>query len=129
MRQIVVGGGAILLIAGCSSIFEPGERSILLPITQVVAPSTVAPGAGFSVTFTVESGGCKSFDRLETTRSGAVLTAVAHGTQAVGKNIVCPTDIRYDSMVQEVVPPVSDPFSIVARQPDGTEATVQVRVQ
>lgn len=89
----------------------------------------MAPGVSFSVTFTVESGGCKRFERLETTKTGTVLTAVAHGTQSVGQNIVCPADIRYDSVVKDVNSPITDPFTIVARQPDGTETTVSVRIQ
>jgi len=129
MRQIVVSFAGLLLAAGCSSIFGLDQRSVILPISQVDAPSTVAPSASFNVTFTVASGGCKRFVRLETTKTDRVLTAVARGTEPTGKNIVCTTDIRYDTVVEVVAPPITDPFSIVAERPDGTETTMQVRVQ
>jgi len=129
MRQSVVGVAGFLLAAGCSSIFGLDRRSIILPISQVDAPSTVAPGASFNVTFTVQSGGCKRFVRLETTKTDRVLTAVARGTEPTGKNVLCTTDIRYDKVVEVVTQPITDPFSIVGKQPDGGEMTVQVRVQ
>lgn len=129
MRTRVVGSVAVLLAAGCSSILEPGDRSILLPITKVEAPSTAAPGAGFSVAFTVQSGGCKRFERLVTTKTGTALTAIAQGTEAVGKNIVCTADMRHDTVVEAVTAPAAGSFSVVARQPDGTETRLTVQIQ
>lgn len=129
MRRIVVSSVLLVLVAGCSSILDPRERSIILPITQIDVPSTVAPGASFTATFIVQSGGCKRFDHVEATRTATALIALAHGRETVGKNIACTDDIRFDTVEQVVSPPVSDPFSVVGRQPDGTETTVQVRVQ
>jgi len=98
-------------------------------VTRIEAPATVAPGAGFSVTCTVESGGCRTFVRGEATKSNSTLAFVARGRDTSGPNGGCPTDIRYDQAVEAVAPPISDPFTIVAMQPNGQPTTVQVRVQ
>jgi len=129
MRHTVVSVAVVLIVTGCSSVLEPNRRSIILPITRINAPSTVAPGASFSATFIIQSGGCKRFERVETTKTDKALTVLARGTEATGSNIVCTTDIREDAVVELVTPPISDPFSVIGKQPDGSETTVQVRVQ
>jgi hypothetical protein len=118
-----------MLAAGCGSVLEPDSRSIILPITRINVPSTVTSGTSFSATFIIESGGCKRFERLETTKTERALTVLARGTEPTSKNIACTDDIRYVTVMEVVTPPMTDPFSVVAKQPDGTEATVQVRVQ
>lgn len=128
MSQRYVGVGVFLLAAGCNNPFAPG-RSIILPVTRIEAPATVASGAGFQVRFTVQSGGCKSFVRGETTKSNTTFTFVARGRDTSGPNIMCPADIRSDLVVETVTPPISDPFTIVATQPDGSSTTMEVRVQ
>lgn len=128
MRKRNVGFGVFLLAAGCANPFAPG-RSVILPVVNIEAPTTVAPGAGFSVTFTVGSGGCTRFVRGEATKTSTTLTFTAHGRDGSGPNIMCPADFRTDRVVETVAPPISDPFTIVARQPDGSQTTRVVRVQ
>lgn len=130
MRQFVVGSGALVLIAACGSIFGPNERSVVLPITRIQAPATVVPGSSFSVTFTFEmTNGCIDFDRLESTKTGAALVVTARGTMPARKDISCTQDVRSGTVVEVVTPPTTDPFSVIATQPDGTETTVQVRIR
>ena len=129
MRQIVVSFVGLLFAAGCSSVFEPNKRSIILPVTRIEAPSTVAPGASFTVSFTVQSGGCNRFVRGETTKSSSSLTFVAHGTDASGPNVSCPNDIRFNVVQEVVTPPITDPVTIAATQPDGSSTTMSVRIQ
>jgi len=118
-----------MLAAGCGSVFEPDKRSVILPITRINVPSTVTPGASFSAAFIIQSGGCTRFERVETTKTDRALTVLARGTQAIGSNISCPQDIRYDTVVEVVTPPLANPFSVIGKQPDGTETTAQVLVQ
>ncbi len=120
--------GVVLLAAGCANPFAPG-RSIVLSVENIEAPATAAPGAGFSVTFRVVSGGCKRFVRGEATKTSTTLTFTAQGRDGSGPNIFCTDDIRYDDVVEVVTPPISDPFTIVAKQPDGSQSTKVVRVQ
>lgn len=130
MRQFVVGSTMLLLAAGCSSIFDLGRRSITLPITKVEAPPTAAPGASFNVAFTVAmTNGCIRFERLESTETDAALTVTARGSVPDRQDIACTQDVRSETVVEVVTPPTTDPFSVIARQPDGTETTVQVRIQ
>ena len=120
--------GVVLLAAGCANLFAPG-RPVILPVVNIEAPTTVAPGAGFSVTFKVGSSGCTRFVRGEATKTSTTLTFTAHGRDSPGPNTSCPTDIRYDEVVETLTPPISDPFTIVARRPDGSQTTKVVRVQ
>ena len=130
MRQAFVGSSLLLLVTGCSSIFGPDRRSIVLPITQVEAPSTVTSGTSFSVKFTAAmTNGCMQFERLESAKTAQALTVTARGTVPTRKDIMCTQDVRSHTVVEVVTPPVTDPFSVIARQPDGTETRVLVRVQ
>ena len=130
MRHIVVGSAMLLLAAGCSSIFGIDRRSIILPITKVEAPSAAAAGTSFNVTFTAEmTNGCIRFERLESTKTAGALTVTARGSVPTRNDIACTQDVRSQAVVEVVTPPTSDPFSIVATQPNGTATTVQVRIQ
>jgi uncharacterized protein YceK len=130
MRLILVGSAVLLLASGCSSIFGLDRRAIVLPIAEVEAPSTAAPGTSFSVAFTaVMTNGCIQFERLESTKTDGALTVTARGSVPTRKDIMCTQDVRSETVVEVVTPPTTDPFSIVATQPNGTATTVQVRIQ
>lgn len=129
MRPIGVECAVFLLATGCGSIFGLDRRGIVLPI-EVEAPATAAPGTSFSVKFTaVMTNGCIQFDRLESTKTDGALTATAHGSVPTRKDIMCTQDVRSVTIVKLVTPPTTDPFSIVATQPNGTATTVQVQIQ
>ena len=114
--------------SSCEGAFGP-DRSIVLPITEIEAPSEVAPGQAVLVRFTVTSGGCRRFERVDAVRTAGRVTLTARGRDSSGPRISCPADIRTDVREYRAEPPVSDPFTIAARQPDGTEATRTVRVR
>lgn len=130
MRHIVVGSTMLLLAVGCSSIFGLDRRSIILPITNVEAPLSAPAGTSFNVTFTaVLTNGCIRFERLESTQTPTALTVTARGSVPMRNDIACTQDVRSEAVVRGVTPPTTDPFSIVATQPNGTATTVQVRIQ
>lgn len=126
--RAAVAGLATIAVTGCNLPFA-NNRSVILPIVSIEAPETVAVGTSFSVTAVAQFGGCKSLRRITATRSGNTLTFVAHGTDSSGPGVSCPADIRNESRVELVLPPFSDPFRILGRQPDGSDTEVEVRVQ
>jgi hypothetical protein len=124
----VVLAGLMWMLAGCDDPFSP-TRSIVLPIVSLEAPASVAAGESFVARVSVQSGGCRRFTALESTRTASRLTVIARGQDSSGPDVACPGDIRTDVREVRVDPPVSDPFTVVANQPDGTTSTRVVRVQ
>jgi len=116
------------LLAGCGDPLGTG-RDVVLGISELDVPAEAPPGTAVVVKATVVTGGCLSFTKLEATRTAARVTLVARGRDASGPNVSCPADIRYTVHEYRAEPPLSDPFTVVAKQPDGTETTKVVRVR
>lgn len=123
-------GPALLLTAAasCELAVGPGE-DVLLVITNIDAPAEVAPEASFDVIFTVQSGGCVRFDALVVSQSRQQLNVSARGRDSSGSDVNCPGDIRETNQTVRVRPPLDDPFTILARQPNGPSTTRVVRVR
>ena len=118
--------------AGCG-IFSPHE-SVVLAIAEVEAPTGIPPGTQLSVVLTVQTGGCTTFDRLQTERDGSSATVTAWGrSPAKGRNLSCTADIRYDRHTVRFDPPFGSTFNITVSQPlhgqDGPAHVVTVRIQ
>jgi hypothetical protein len=103
-------------LAACDGLFER-ERAVLLPVQTLAAPATFTPGEAFTVTATVVSGGCRSFERLDGARAGDRLTLLARGREVSGPGVVCPADIRYEPRTFTVQPPFGDSIVVTAAQP------------
>jgi len=115
------------LLASCTDAFGPA-RAIVLPITEIEAPAEVAAGDTLLVRVSIESGGCRSFKTLDAVRTSDRVTFTARGVDTSGPRISCPDDIRTTIREYRAVPPLTDPFSLVARQPQGDQTTRTVRV-
>jgi hypothetical protein len=119
---------ALLLAASCEVALGPG-RDVTLRITNVEAPAEVAAGAALTVRVTVESGGCRHFDAVVVTQSDERATIVARGHDASGPGINCPGDIRYTDREVRLEPPLLDPYTVIAKQPNGPPTTRTVRIR
>ena len=114
-------------LCGCESTLAP-TRAVLLPISEIDAPASVAPGETILVRLTVVFGGCRSFERMETTRSASRVTYKARGLDRTGPDVLCTGDIRTEIVESRIEPPLTDPVTLVAVQPDADETTRTVRV-
>jgi hypothetical protein len=103
-------------------------RQIALPITAVEAPASVNVGDAPVVRVTVQSGGCKRFEKLNAVRTPERVTIAARGTDSSGPRVSCPGDIRSDVVEYRAQPLLVDPFTVVAKQPDGSETIRTIRV-
>ncbi|HYU51506.1 MAG TPA: hypothetical protein VEK37_01120 [Gemmatimonadaceae bacterium] len=114
---------------GCNP-FAPNQ-SVILPVTKVEAPATAGTGSAFSVTLTVQTGGCTRFDRIDVQKVAAGARMIPWGTNAsIGhKNVSCPDDIRYEPHTVQLDPPFADPFTITVEQGDSAPITTVVRIQ
>lgn len=127
MRSHVIVAVALSLVSGCTLPFSP-NRDVILYIREILAPPSVGATAPFEVTFAVETGGCRTFDRLEMARSAGGAVVIAHGKDSFGAGVTCPADVRYEQHKLTMSPPFTDPFVIRAGQPNASEIRVEVRV-
>jgi hypothetical protein len=122
--------GLVVLVAsvsGCSSIFG-SDKAVVLAVTEIEAPASIPAGTALSAIVTVESGGCRRFDRLETNRTASGATIVAWGRDASGKNVACTSDIRYDHVPARFDPPFASTFTLSADRAGTTPVVVTVRI-
>ena len=114
-------------VSGCDSVLAP-VRAVLLQISEIDAPASITQGATLVVRLTVVFGGCRSFERLETTRAAARVTFKAHGRDSSGPRVSCTADVRTQVVESRIEPPLTDPVTLVALQPDASETTRTVRI-
>jgi hypothetical protein len=126
-RGLLVLGVALgFSTVGCS-IFGP-DQSIVLGVTEIDAPATIAPGASLSVTFLVAlTDGCKKFDRFEIDRVATGANVTVWGTDAgKGKSGGCPQVYTEEPRTIAFNPPFGSTFTISVNQGAISE-TVEVR--
>jgi hypothetical protein len=114
---LVLGVTLVFSSLGCSSIFR-GDRSVILAVPEVTAPTTIAPGTPLTVALTVQSGGCRRFDHIETSKNESGATLIAWGRDSGGENALCTTDIRHDRVSVTFNPPFASTFRITVNQGD-----------
>lgn len=131
MRHRFVSVAAALLATAAAGCRDPlgADRAVTLPVRDLSTPAELATGAELIVTVTVVTGGCRRFERLVAERATGRLTLVAHGRDSSGPDVACPADIREEPHTYRAAPPDRDPYTVAARQPDGSELTRVVRVR
>jgi|SRR5688572_29623760 len=130
MKSALLGVAAFVLsltASGCNIVGFPS--AVILPVTEVDAPEAISAGAPLSVSLTVQSGGCRRFDRVETDRTASGASITAWGRDGGGRNNVCTTDIRYDRVSVRFDPPFPSPFVITVGQGAMPATVVTVRVE
>ena len=128
-RGLLVLGVTLAFSAlGCSSIFGR-DQSVILGVTQIDAPATVAPSSSLSVTLHVALvNGCQGFDRIEIDRVATGANVTVWGTDASRgrKNISCPQEYKEEPRTIVFNPPFGSTFTISVNDGAITE-TVEVR--
>lgn len=111
-----VGACLLLGLYGCNP-FEPNDN-VLLPVTKVEAPATAAANAAFTVTVTVVTGGCTTFNRIDVQRfdQGARLIPLGTNTSIRNKDVNCPANVQEEPHDVQLDPPFSNPFQIYVEQ-------------
>ena len=116
-------------LGGCNP-FAPNQ-SVVLDVTKLDAPPTIASGDALTVTLTVTVGGCKSFDHIAVSRdlSGASFTAWGRDAAKGRTDIMCPQDIRYEPHSYMLLPPYRNPFTLQVQRGRLAPLTTTVQVQ
>ena len=121
---------ALLVVTACNP-FAPSQR-VALGVSRIDAPATIAQTTPLTIALTVVTGGCRTFERIETQRfvTGASITVWGRDA-AVGRDVACPTDIRYESHTVTFDPPFppSSSFQISVNQGRLAPITATVQVQ
>ena len=125
----VVLFSGLAALTGCN-VFEP-DRSVILSVPKIDAPATVSAGSSFTVTLTVQTGGCRSFSRLEVEKSTTGVHVVPWGTDArIGnKGILCPANIVDEPHGIQIDPPFSGPYRVWVDQGRLMPVVATVQVQ
>jgi hypothetical protein len=131
MKNLLFGTAVVAVIAvgGCNP-FGP-DQSVVLGVSKLEAPATIAGNASLTVVLHVTTGGCKTFDRIDVERDGAAASLTPWGTDAaVGKkDIMCPANIIDTPHSIRLDPPFQSPFMILVPRVgmDPLTATVQIQ--
>ena len=113
-------------LSGCDDSMAPDQ--VVLQITALTAPATIAEGETLVAQITVQSGGCRRFDRIVSTRATGRVTFRALGLDSSRPDGVCTGDIRTDVVEWRTDGPFTDPFLLVGVQPSGEEMRRTVHV-
>ena len=120
---------AVVAVSACNP-FAP-DQSVLLGVSKLEAPATIAAGSPLTVVLTVTTGGCKTFDRIAVERDASAVSLTPWGTDgAIGKkNILCPANIIDTPHSIRLDPPFQSPFVILVPREglDPLTATVQIQ--
>ena len=108
------------------------NENVLLPVHNLEAPATAAPNTAFTVTLTVEIGGCVSFNRIDVQRFAQGVRLIPLGTNASVRHpdAVCPSIIKEEAHDVLLDPPFANPFQIYVEQgPGAPPVTTTVQIQ
>jgi hypothetical protein len=116
MRIISFGVVAVALVAGCG-LTDP-DQSVILGVSKLDAPTTVASGSTITAVLTVTLGGCLSFDHIQVTRdaSGANVTVWGNDASKGNKGVTCTSDVKVQSRSVQFDPPFANSFTIEVNQ-------------
>lgn len=131
MKSALFGAVVVAVVAvGACNPFAP-DQSVLLGVSKLEAPATIAAGSPLTVVLTVTTGGCKTFDRIAVERDPSAVSLTPWGTDgAIGKkNIMCPANIIDTPHSIRLDPPFQSPFVILVPREglDPLTATVQIQ--
>ncbi len=117
-----------LAAATCSS-FGPAEREYIIHLDSIAAPRTHPADSAMTVEFygTVGPNGCHRLDRYELEKTPSRLDVTVWGVET--QNAICTQAIVPLNDSLTVPAPFTDPFTIVAHQPSGSERTVTVEIR
>ncbi len=120
---------ALVGLAACNP-FAP-DQSVVLGVSQLDAPASVAANAPLSVVLTVVTGGCLSFDRIEARRDASTATLTVWGTDGSKgrKDVACRADVRYEPHTYQLNPTFTNPFTITVNPESINPLVAIVQVQ
>lgn len=124
----VAVAASILFGQACFDTLDTGD-DVGLHVTEVQAPASAPASGPITVTLTVVTGGCLSFDRISASRTPSTLILSARGIDNSGPNITCPADIRHEPHSYVAQGPFADPLAITVYRPTTDPLIKTVRIE
>jgi len=114
---------------GCNP-FEP-DQSVILDVSRLEVPATIAPANSFGAVLTVTLGGCLSFDRIDVVRSASDANVTVWGRDAAKgrSDVICPQNIISETHSLQFNPPFANTFTITVNQGRVPPLVATVNVQ
>jgi hypothetical protein len=132
MRTSLSGVVGVCLVFGLGSCnpFDLNDN-VLLAVTKLDVPPTASAAASFTVTLTVTTGGCTSFNRIDVQRfeNGVRLIPLGTNSSIRNKDVVCLDILKEEPHDVQVDPPFTNPFTIFVEQGVQPDVTATVQIQ
>jgi hypothetical protein len=133
MKRFLLGMAVVGLAAAplaCDNPFD-NDQSVRLGVSELDAPAAISAGSSLTVTLTVQTGGCLSFDHFEIERQASFATVTVWGEDAAkGRSgIACTDDIRFEPHSYTFDPPFQSPFTVQVDRGRLSPLTAVVQVQ
>ena len=133
MKRLLLGIAVVGFAAAplaCDNPLAP-EQSVRLGVTQLDAPTAILAGSSLTVTLTVQTGGCLSFDHFEVERQASYGSITVWGQDAAkGRTgVACTADIRFEPHSYTFDPPFQSPFTVQVDRGRLSPLTATVQVQ
>jgi hypothetical protein len=84
--------GVVLVVFACRGSTETGIP-VVLQVSQLTVPPSVAAGSSFGVNLTVGVGGCLVFDHIEVRKSASDILLTVWGTDVSGVPVSVPPGV------------------------------------
>ncbi|HET7613093.1 MAG TPA: hypothetical protein VFK26_04155 [Gemmatimonadaceae bacterium] len=105
--------------------------NVLLAVTKLDVPATASATAQFTVTLTLVTGGCTSFNRIDVQRFDNGVRLIPLGTNASirDKHVTCPDILKEEPHDVQLEPPFTNPYTVFVEQGDQPDVTASVQIQ
>ena len=125
----LVGSCLLVAVAGCNPLDL--NDNVLLAVTKLDAPATAAATESFTVTLTVVTGGCTTFNRIDVQRFDEGVRLIPLGTNLSVRHegVVCTQNLEEEPHDVQLDPPFTNPYTVFVEQGDQPAFTVTVQVQ
>lgn len=125
----IVGTCLLVGITSCNP-FDLNDN-VLLAVTKLDVPAAAASSAPFTVTLTLVTGGCTSFNRIDVQHFDNGVRLIPLGTNASirNKDVTCPDIIKEEPHDVQLDPPFTNPYTIYVEQGDQPDVTANVQIQ
>ena len=132
MKRLWLGIAVVALAAGplACNPFAP-DQSVVLGVTKLEAPATIAAGSPLTVVLTITTNGCETFDRIHVERDASAVSLTPFGTDASKgeKNVTCLQIIRATPHSIRLDPPFQSPFMVLVPRVGQEALTATVQIQ
>jgi len=123
--------GAQVALASCSWITGADDDRYRVRVDSISAPTSIRPTDTLRVVLYGDVGrdGCYEFDRIEARRFASSVELTVCGAYVGGPEVACVQIVTKLHESYAIPPPLSNPFTVAVRQPDGSRLEREVRVE